>query len=92
MIVEENEEVLKALKRLPPQEAYDRVYRLRRAMQCSSTAKILPKSEWTKPEEVRNGPEPPYEKSSSCLARAPNDDDDDTPQSPKGAPVQETRC
>lgn len=53
LIVEENEDVLKALKRLPPQEAYDRVYRLRRAMQCSSTAKILPKSEWTKPEEVR---------------------------------------
>lgn len=65
LIVEENEDVLKAIKRLPPQEAYDRVYRLRRAMQCSATAKILPKSEWTKPEEVRTAPLP------IALSRAP---------------------
>ncbi|KAK8089692.1 hypothetical protein PG997_004653 [Apiospora hydei] len=51
LILEEDEQVLKALKRLPPQEAYDRVYRLRRAVQCSVTAKILPKEQWTKPEE-----------------------------------------
>ncbi|KAI1306221.1 cytochrome b-c1 complex subunit 7 [Xylaria venustula] len=51
LIVEENEDVLKALKRLPPQEAYDRVYRLRRATQCSVTHKLLPKDQWTKPEE-----------------------------------------
>ncbi|KAK8095566.1 uncharacterized protein PG998_002194 [Apiospora kogelbergensis] len=51
LILEEDEQVLKALKRLPPQEAYDRVYRLRRAVQCSVTAKILPKDQWTKPEE-----------------------------------------
>lgn len=53
LIVEEDENVLKALKRLPPKEAYDRVYRLRRAFQCSATHKLLPKSEWTKQEEVR---------------------------------------
>ncbi|KAI0878079.1 cytochrome b-c1 complex subunit 7 [Hypoxylon argillaceum] len=51
LIVEENEDVLKALKRLPPQVAYDRVYRLRRAIQCSVTHKLLPKDQWTKPEE-----------------------------------------
>ncbi|RWA09257.1 hypothetical protein EKO27_g5835 [Xylaria grammica] len=51
LLVEENEDVLKALQRLPPQEAYDRVYRLRRAIQCSVTHKLLPKDQWTKPEE-----------------------------------------
>jgi hypothetical protein len=53
LIIEEDENVLKALKRLPPQVAYDRVYRLRRALQCSVTHKLLPKDQWTKPEEVR---------------------------------------
>ena len=52
LIVEENENVIKALKRLPPKEAYDRVYRLRRAFQCSTAHQLLPKAEWTKPEEV----------------------------------------
>ena len=33
LIPEESEEVLLALKRLPPKEAYDRVFRLRRAFQ-----------------------------------------------------------
>ncbi|KAI1211767.1 14 kDa subunit of cytochrome bd ubiquinol oxidase [Annulohypoxylon truncatum] len=48
LICEEDETVIKALKRLPPKEAYDRVYRLRRAFQCSTTHKLLPKEEWTK--------------------------------------------
>lgn len=51
LIIEENEDVLKALKRLPPKEAYDRVYRIRRALQCSVSHKLLPKGQWTKPEE-----------------------------------------
>ncbi|KAI1817354.1 cytochrome b-c1 complex subunit 7 [Poronia punctata] len=51
LLIEENEEVLKALSRLPPQEAYDRVYRIRRAVQCSVSHKLLPKDQWTKPEE-----------------------------------------
>ncbi|KAI2625848.1 putative ubiquinol--cytochrome-c reductase [Hypoxylon sp. NC1633] len=50
LINEENETVLKALKRLPPKVAYDRVYRLRRAFQCSTTHRLLPKEEWTKEE------------------------------------------
>ena len=40
-----------ALKRLPPQVAYDRVYRIRRATQLSLQHKLLPKNEWIKPEE-----------------------------------------
>ena len=33
MLPEENDTVQQALRRLPPKEAYDRVFRLRRAMQ-----------------------------------------------------------
>jgi len=51
LICEEDERVLKALKRLSPKENYDRVYRLRRATQLSLQHKLLPKNEWTKPEE-----------------------------------------
>lgn len=36
LIPEESDTVLLALKRLPPKEAYDRVFRLRRAFQVSS--------------------------------------------------------
>jgi ubiquinol-cytochrome c reductase subunit 7 len=70
LIPEESETVLLALKRLPPKEAYDRVFRMRRAFQvcsldifvsiqvltyeqCSLAHQLLPKSEQTKPEEVR---------------------------------------
>ncbi|MCJ1468233.1 Cytochrome b-c1 complex subunit 7 [Pseudocyphellaria aurata] len=51
LIPEENKTVLLALKRLPPNEAYDRVFRLRRAFQCSLSHQLLPKEEQTKPEE-----------------------------------------
>ncbi|KAK3080143.1 hypothetical protein LTS18_003001 [Coniosporium uncinatum] len=51
LIPEENEVVLLALKRLPPKEAYDRVFRMRRAFQCSLAHQLLPKAEQTKPEE-----------------------------------------
>lgn len=50
--MEENDTVQEALKRLPPKVAYDRVYRLRRAVQCSLAHTILPKEEQTKPEQV----------------------------------------
>ncbi|KAI4148958.1 MAG: hypothetical protein LQ340_004852 [Diploschistes diacapsis] len=53
LIPEENDTVLLALKRLPPKEAYDRVYRLRRAFQCSLTHHLLPPDQQTKPEEDR---------------------------------------
>ncbi|KAF2872559.1 ubiquinol-cytochrome C reductase complex 14kD subunit-domain-containing protein [Massariosphaeria phaeospora] len=51
ILPEENDVVQLALKRLPPKEAYDRVYRLRRAFQCSVSHQLLPKEEWTKDEE-----------------------------------------
>jgi ubiquinol-cytochrome c reductase subunit 7 len=40
LISEENDVVQKALKRLPPKVAYDRVYRLRRAMQVRNSNNI----------------------------------------------------
>ncbi|MCJ1315332.1 Cytochrome b-c1 complex subunit 7 [Xylographa vitiligo] len=53
LIPEESETVLLALKRLPPKEAYDRVFRLRRAFQCSLAHQLLPKNEHTRPEDDR---------------------------------------
>ncbi|EPY52125.1 ubiquinol-cytochrome-c reductase complex subunit 6 [Schizosaccharomyces cryophilus OY26] len=51
LTLEENEVVQKALNRIPEQESFDRVYRIRRAMQLNINNKVLPKSEWTKPED-----------------------------------------
>ncbi|KAK7532412.1 cytochrome b-c1 complex subunit 7 [Phyllosticta citribraziliensis] len=51
LIPEENEVVLKALKRLSAKESYDRVFRMRRAFQCSLSHQLLPKDQWTKPDE-----------------------------------------
>ncbi|RMZ81044.1 hypothetical protein DV738_g2484, partial [Chaetothyriales sp. CBS 135597] len=51
LIPEENAVVQLALKRLPPKEAYDRVFRLRRAFQCSLAHQLLPPSEHTKPQD-----------------------------------------
>jgi hypothetical protein len=52
IVAEENETVQRALKRLPPRLTYDRVYRQRRAMQCSLSHTLLPVEEWTKSEDV----------------------------------------
>ncbi|KTW29849.1 hypothetical protein T552_01053 [Pneumocystis carinii B80] len=51
LLPEENDAMETALKRLPKSEAYDRVYRLRTAMQCSLTHTLLPKNQWVKAEE-----------------------------------------
>ncbi|KAK5110760.1 hypothetical protein LTR62_005637 [Meristemomyces frigidus] len=51
LIPEESETVQLALKRLPPKEAYDRVFRMRRAFQCSLAHQLLPQTEWTKAED-----------------------------------------
>merc|ERR1739841_177981 len=51
LIPEEDEIVQQALKRLSPKESYDRVFRMRRAFQCSLAHQLLPKAEWTKPED-----------------------------------------
>lgn len=52
LIPEENHTVQLAIKRLPQKEVYDRVFRMRRAFQCSLSHTLLPKEEQTKPEEV----------------------------------------
>ncbi|KAJ5712760.1 uncharacterized protein N7483_012071 [Penicillium malachiteum] len=51
LIPEESEVVQKAIKRLPPKEAYDRVFRIRRAFQCSISHTLLPPNEQIKPSE-----------------------------------------
>ncbi|EHY55724.1 Cytochrome b-c1 complex subunit 7 [Exophiala dermatitidis] len=51
LIPEENDIVQLALKRLSPKESYDRIFRLRRAFQCSLSHQLLPAEEQTKPEE-----------------------------------------
>lgn len=53
LMEEERDAVQIALKRLSPKESYDRIFRIRRATQCSYQHKLLPKSEWTKAEDVR---------------------------------------
>ncbi|KAI5857192.1 cytochrome b-c1 complex subunit 7 [Tricharina praecox] len=54
ILAEENPIVQKALKRLPPRLAYDRMFRHRRAMQCSLSHQLLPLNEQTKPEQDIN--------------------------------------
>ncbi|KLJ06038.1 hypothetical protein EMPG_10564 [Blastomyces silverae] len=51
LIPEENDTVQLAIRRLPPKEAYDRVFRIRRAFQLSIEHQLLPAAEQTKPEE-----------------------------------------
>ncbi|KAJ7581071.1 cytochrome bd ubiquinol oxidase subunit [Mycena floridula] len=51
ILVEEREDVQKALGRLTPQEGYDRAFRLKRAAHCSVLHQNLPKDQWVKPEE-----------------------------------------
>ncbi|CAK7219137.1 Cytochrome b-c1 complex subunit 7, mitochondrial [Sporothrix bragantina] len=51
LIPEESDVVQQAIKRLPAQENYDRIFRMRRAVQLSLQHKLLPKDQWTKPED-----------------------------------------
>ncbi|KAG8833907.1 Cytochrome b-c1 complex subunit 7 [Serendipita sp. 399] len=51
LLMEEREDVQKALSRLPEKEGYDRAFRMRRAFQCDLMRRQLPKDQWTKPEE-----------------------------------------
>ncbi|KAF9466412.1 cytochrome b-c1 complex subunit 7, partial [Collybia nuda] len=51
LLVEEREDVQRALGRLTQREKYDRAYRLRRACQASVLHSPLPKEQWMKPEE-----------------------------------------
>ncbi|KAJ4160038.1 uncharacterized protein LMH87_007971 [Akanthomyces muscarius] len=51
LLEEEREAVQIAIRRLSSQESYDRIYRIRRATQCSYQHKLLPKEDWTTAEE-----------------------------------------
>ncbi|EIW65865.1 hypothetical protein TREMEDRAFT_35809, partial [Tremella mesenterica DSM 1558] len=51
LIIEEREDVQKAINRLPTRESYDRVFRMRRGILQSAAHKHLSKEEWVKPEE-----------------------------------------
>ncbi|KAL5490383.1 QCR7 [Sanghuangporus weigelae] len=51
LLLEERDDVQKALGRLSEREAYDRIYRFRVASQTSVIHKNLPKDQWVKPEE-----------------------------------------
>jgi len=51
LLVEENQDVQRALARLTPREQYDRAYRFKRASQASVLHKALPKEQWISPEE-----------------------------------------
>ncbi|KAG6896111.1 hypothetical protein C0992_010252 [Termitomyces sp. T32_za158] len=53
LLVEERDDVQRALTRLTVREKYDRAYRLKRASQASVLHAPLPKEQWTLPTEVR---------------------------------------
>lgn len=46
MVPEESETVQTALKRLPPKEAYDRIFRIRRAFQVGFIKDIRRRNNW----------------------------------------------
>jgi ubiquinol-cytochrome c reductase subunit 7 len=52
LIMEEYPGVKEALKRLPPQEIYDREFRLKIAIDLSAKHQLLPKNLWTTDETV----------------------------------------
>lgn len=51
LIPEESPTAQAALARMSEKERYDRIFRIRRAVQLSIAHKLLPKAEWTKVEE-----------------------------------------
>ena len=52
VISEENPEMQEVLRRIPKEELYRRQYRLKVAFQKSLMHEILPKDQWTTPENV----------------------------------------
>lgn len=51
LLIEENDVMQTALRRLPAKESYERVFRIATAMQCSLSHKLLPKNEQIKAED-----------------------------------------
>ena len=52
LLDEDMVEVTEAISRLDDDTKYERIFRIKRAMDLSLKHRILPKEEWTKPEEV----------------------------------------
>ena len=52
LLDEDITEVTEAVSRLDDDEKYERLFRMKRAMDLSLKHNILPKDQWTKPEEV----------------------------------------
>ena len=51
-------ELTEAVRRLPEEEQNLRMFRIKRALDLSMKHQLLPKEEWTKPEEVCDGQHP----------------------------------
>lgn len=52
LLDEDMPEVSEAVSRLDSETQYQRLFRIKRAMDLSLKHNILPKEQWTKPEEV----------------------------------------
>ena len=50
--MEEDPDVAEAVRRLPKNEKEDRYFRFKRALDLSMKHRILPRDQWTRPEEV----------------------------------------
>ena len=51
--MEEDPDVAEAVRRLPRHEKDARYFRFKRALDLSMKHRLLPRDQWTKPEEVR---------------------------------------
>jgi ubiquinol-cytochrome c reductase subunit 7 len=52
LYIEEDPDVSEAIRRLPEEEQYQRLFRLKRALDLNMKKAVLPRDQWTKPEEV----------------------------------------
>ena len=53
--MEEDADIKEAIRRLPEKEQNLRLFRIKRALDLSLKHSVLPRDQWTKPEEVRHG-------------------------------------
>ena len=51
--MEEDPDIKEAIRRLPEKEQNLRLFRIKRALDLSLKHSVLPRDQWTKPEEVR---------------------------------------
>lgn len=52
LYMEERPEVEEAIRRLPEEEQYERLFRIKRALDLSMKKAVLPHDQWTTPEQV----------------------------------------